>query len=683
MSPERIHVYEIVEPVPRSGPGRAYRARVASAGGPLAEGVLVQLRVVTETEAGGPAVLRDLEREHSAAQKIASPAVGAPVDFGLSDGLAGRRFWSVAPWVEGRTLTDVLAGAGSLPDPFVDAIAKQAADGLTAVHRAGLAAIGLSPDTLLVQDDTSIQILDPAFGAAHAAMRPAGGPAPAALACAAPEAIRDRAHCDERADLYSLGATLFRAMTGRWHRPDDSQALTCEPDSFPARRPSDVHPRLSVFLDELVFALVQPDRAKRFASFAELLKVLDERRDSAWWRSLNIAQESYDEARTERPRPASEPAPTPIPAPSPAPDAAWVAERRKRGFRLARHPARLVDREDELRGLVDAASRLRERGGQVRLIQGGPGSGKTRLVDALLDAIEEIPAAEAPIVLAGEHRRLGIGRPMRAFTEAIMRIVTTERDVTPAQISPLLGDAAAIAGAFAAFLSGSEPPEKSLPLTRDAIVGAFSRAFGSLCASTPVVLVIENLQWADPEALDLFEEIARLTSQMPLMVVGTFQPVGKTAPLSDVLASLRALDHVATIRIEPFSEPETQQIVLNLMAPDERAVALAKRLHKVCDGSGTRIVETIRLLEAEGSLVRDASRRLCATAATAGAELPVSEEAMWRRRIGRLGAAERAVLSMAAVQGYAFDADVVRLALGFSSLDMDRAFESLSAAAMV
>jgi tetratricopeptide (TPR) repeat protein/serine/threonine protein kinase len=683
MATERVHIYETLEPAPRSGPGQAFRARVAAPGGPLAEGSIVQLRVVSETEAGGPGVLRELEREHSAAQRIRSPAVAAPADFGLADGPDGRRFWSVTPWVGGRTLTDVLAGAGSLPDPFVDAIAKQTADGLTAIHRAGLSAIGLSPDKLLVQDDTSIQILDPAFGPAHAAARPAAGPTPGPFACAAPEAIRDRAHSDERADLYSLGATLFRAMTGRWHRPDDAQALACEPDSFPARRPSDVHPRLSVFLDELVFALVQPDRAKRFASFAELVRILEERRESAWWQSLNIAQESYDEARTERPRPASEPLPTPIPSPAPAPDASWVAEHRKRGFRLARHPARLVDREDELTNLVDAASRLRERGGQVRLIQGGPGAGKTRLVDALFDALENVPGGEGPMVLAGEHRRLGIGRPMRAFTEAIMRIVTDGRDVAPAQISPLLGDAAAIAGAFAAFLSGSEPPEKSLPLTRDAIVGAFSRAFGSLCATTPVVLVIENLQWADPEALDLFEELARLTSQLPLLVVGTFQPVAKTAPLSDVLASLRALDHVATIRIEPFAETETQQLVLNLVAPDERAVALSKRIHRVCEGSGTRIVETVRLLEAEGSLVRDAAGRLCAVTGTAAAEMPATEEAMWSRRIGRLGAGDRAVLSMAAVQGYAFDADVVRLALGFSSLDMDRSFESLGAAAMI
>src|SRR5262249_31408235 len=125
-------------------------ARVTSAGGPLAEGAMVQLRVVTEAEAGGAAVLRDLEREHSAAQKISAPAVASPADFGLSDGPQGRRFWSVALWVEGRTLTDVLAGAGPLPDPFVDAIARQTAEGLAAVYRAGLSAIGVSPDSLLV-----------------------------------------------------------------------------------------------------------------------------------------------------------------------------------------------------------------------------------------------------------------------------------------------------------------------------------------------------------------------------------------------------------------------------------------------------------------------------------------------------------------------------------------------------
>lgn len=683
MTGERFQAYEILEPVPRGGPGRAFRARAAEAVGALPAGAMVALRIVGEAEAGGPVVLAELEREHSIARRVLAHSVCAPVDAGVVEGADGRRFYSASPWIEGRTLTDVLAGAPSIPDPFVDAIAKQVTDAVGALHRAGLKVIGLSPESVLVREDTSVVLLDPAFGPACFAAHPQAGQAPPSLLCAAPEAVRGRARADERADLYSLGATLFRAMTGKWHRPDDAQALTCDPESFGARRPSDVHPRLSVFLDELVFALLQPDRGRRFGSCADLARVLEERRESAWWRSLNIAQESYVSVGSERARPASEPPPPPIPQPAPAPDAAWIESRRRPGFRLARHPAPLVDREEELRTLVDAARRLRERGGQVCLVQGGSGTGKTRLVDAMFEAFEEMPRGDAPVVLAGEHRRLGIGRPMRALTESIMRFAADGRDVEGPQVAPLLGDAAGIADAFAAFLSGREPPEKSVALTRDSIAAAFARCFTSLCAMTPVVLVVENLQWADPEALDLFERVARLTADLPLLVVGTYQPVPKPAPLTGTLASLRALDRVTSTKLDPLGEEEATRLVLSIVAADDRGEAFAARVHEGCDGSARRIVETIRLFDAEGLLVRDDLGRLRVTAAALSEPVPDSEEAIWRRRAARLGPRERSVLSMAAVQGFAFDADVVRLALGLSALDMERALEALGAAALV
>ena len=47
---ERIHLYELLEPAPRGGPGKAYRARVAEGGGPFAAGTVVQIRIVTEAE---------------------------------------------------------------------------------------------------------------------------------------------------------------------------------------------------------------------------------------------------------------------------------------------------------------------------------------------------------------------------------------------------------------------------------------------------------------------------------------------------------------------------------------------------------------------------------------------------------------------------------------------------------
>jgi hypothetical protein len=185
--------YEVIEPTPRGGAGRAFRARVAREGAALPVGAAAQLRVVLEDEAGGAAVLERLVAEHEAARRTESALVDAPVEFGVSTDERGRFFWCASRWRDGRTLTEILAGATSLPDPFVDAIAKQAAQAVCAAHRAGVRAVGLSPDSLLLLDDASILLLDPAFGPAHAASWPGSGPASPSLACAAPETIRGRA----------------------------------------------------------------------------------------------------------------------------------------------------------------------------------------------------------------------------------------------------------------------------------------------------------------------------------------------------------------------------------------------------------------------------------------------------------------------------------------------------------
>ncbi len=676
MAAERIHVHELIEPVPRGGPGRVWRARTVESGGPVTVGTLVALRVLDEAEAGGPAGIERLLASHAAARRIRSPAVLTPLDFGVVTAPEGRRFWSASRWVDARPLTAVLAEIPSFPVPLADALVKQAAAALVEVHRAGLHAIGLSPDSLLVQADSSMLLADPALGPAHAATWPATGSAPPAMACAAPEVLAG-APADGRADLFSLGAMLHRAMTGEWHRPVDGAALREDAANMPARRPGDVRPRTSIFLDEIVFTLLQPDAAQRFASAAALREVLDQRRDSAWWKSLQIAQETFVGEGARRALAPAEPPPDPIPGPAPAPDAAWFAPRRARRVRLGIHRAPLIGRADELNALLDTATRLGERGGEVLLLQGEGGAGKTRLLDALIERLQELPPDLAPFVLAGDHRRLGIGRPLRAFSEALTGWIAGERDVVAADVAPLLGDAVAVAPAFAAFLSGGEPPERSLRLTQDVLAASFARVLQNLAAQAPVVLVVESLQWADPEGLDLFGYLARLVADLPVLLVGTYRPVRKQAPLAHLLAALRAHDHVTHQRVEALDAVATAKLTAELVTPEAAALAFGARLHAATGGNPLLVLETLRVLEQDGVLQRDDLGRFVASERLAAAALPSSEDEVFRRRVGSLPAPERQYLAMAAVQGVAFDPAVARVALGHDEAQAARELSAL------
>src|SRR5205085_9608255 len=146
---------------------------------------------------------------------------------------------------------------------------------------------------------------------------------------------------------------------------------------------------------------------------------------------------------------------------------------------------------------------------------------------------------------------------------------------------------------------------------------------------------------------------------------------------------LKALDHVATVKLEPFTEAETLQLVCSFVSTDERSVAFGRRVHAASQGLPLRIVEAIRVLEGEGLLDRDDAGRRRAGDRVAAALLPDTEKAIWERRLALLGTAERAMLTMAVVQGFAFDAQVARLALNLDAADAERALDGLARAALV
>jgi tetratricopeptide (TPR) repeat protein len=683
MPSERIHVYELADALSRGGPGRAFAASVAEAGGPLEVGTPVTVRVVAAADAGDERVLASLAEAHAAARRIDHPWVVAPVDHGFTAGAPGRRFWAASPVTEGRTLADVLAGADVVPDLLTESVVRQAAEALEAVHAAGLAGIGLSPDSVVLRDDGSALLVDVGFGAAvRAWWASAEGTPPSAMMCAAPE-ILDGSAGDATADLYALGALLFRCMTGAWHRPADAKALRGRASEMDGVRPHDERPKCSVFLSEVAYALLRADRRDRIQSASALVEILRERRRSAWWKALHVDEETFVAESPARRAATREPPLPPIPDPAPSPDDAWWARRLVVTPPLRPHATRCVGRDAELAVALDCALGLADTGGRVLLVEGEDGVGKTRLADALVERLAELPAERAPAVLRGEHRRVGIGRPLGAFTEALTGWLHHSRLVGAHDVSPLLGDASAIAASFAAVLSSEDPPAGAAPLTRERLAPAFLRCLRTIAARRPVVLVIENLHWADPEVLDLFEYVARAGADLPLLLVGTFRPVPGDGNLGRHLDSVCALAHARQVRLAPFDAERLTALARELVFPADAAAEVAARVHAIAGGSPGALVETLAALEAEGALVRGGDGVLAAGPQWASVRVPVSTAEAVARRLAPLGPRDRAFLLAACVQGVAFDTDVARIAAGIDTRTAEKVLANLAARGLV
>jgi serine/threonine protein kinase len=166
-------------------------------------------------------VVARFEREAVAAARIEHPNVAAATDFGQ---LENGSFYLVLEFIEGKSLSQLIAEHGALPEERALLIARQIADALSAAHAAGIVHRDLKPDNvMLVTKDGSgdfVKVLD--FGIAKVKIEEAGGDQQALTRLntvmgtpeyMSPEQARGEP-VDLRADLYTVGIILYEMLSG-------------------------------------------------------------------------------------------------------------------------------------------------------------------------------------------------------------------------------------------------------------------------------------------------------------------------------------------------------------------------------------------------------------------------------------------------------------------------------------
>jgi len=160
------------------------------------------------------AAMKQLRMEAMALARVKHPLVVRFLDFGFDP----RWPYLVTEFFEGRPLGELLHAGGALPPEWALYLISQMADALGAVWQAGLVHRDIKPDNILVGPNGNVKLID--FGLAKSealeATRERPGPEMAGTAAyLAPEQAKDASVVDHRADIYSLGVTLYEALTGR------------------------------------------------------------------------------------------------------------------------------------------------------------------------------------------------------------------------------------------------------------------------------------------------------------------------------------------------------------------------------------------------------------------------------------------------------------------------------------
>jgi predicted ATPase len=592
-------------------------------------------------------------REARTASQLNHPNICTVYDFGETEG----RPFIVMELLTGAPLSQRLE-SGPLPPPEFFRVAEETAEALRVAHEKGVIHRDIKPANIFLTEERA-KVVD--FGLASRLVEPlgdetstltmestAGGVLMGTVPYMSPEQLRGE-RVDHRSDIFSFGVVLYQMATGaRPFGAKSGMGVAAAILTEPPPAPRGLCPDLPADLERLILRSLEKDRDRRYPGVAELLEDIRSIRGRTG--DLDFPpKSSWREAGSGR-----------VDVEAPVDPIGWIGK------------SPLVGREAE-RAQLSASLRQASGGrGGVVLIWGEPGIGKTRLGEAVLaDArssgffcltghcyeMEGSPPAIPFVeILEGAVSELGLDR-MRALLEGECADLV--------KLAPRLQSL---------FPDLSVPPEVPPEQERWQLFGAFSAFLEGVGRHRPLVLLLEDLHWADASTLSLLRFLAPRLPEMPVVLVGTLREGAQEdhESLRQALEELlrRRVAHQMTLR--RLGETEVESIVNSLLRR-EIPSRLRAAVFQWSEGNPFFVEEIVQHLLEEGKLF-DSQGLLIDKPTLDRGYMSKTVEFVIRRRIDRLVPETRKTLAAAAVLGRQFGLPLLERLAGN---DADRVLEAV------
>ena len=615
--------YQIQKELGRGGMGIVYLGHDELLDRPVAIKVVSDPNLDTKTRSR-------ILREARLSAHMNHPNIVAVYDAGETEGNP----YIVMEYIEGHT-------AFELPPRDVDEIvdiAIQLCDALAHAHEQGIVHRDLKPENILLTSDGKVKLTDFGLATQLSSRISSDGAVVGTVYYLAPELLQGLT-IDERVDLYALGALLYEWSTGELpFVASDPMAIITQHLFAPAVPPRARNPELPEALDRLILRLLSKSPEDRPASAREVREILQApgllKRDAG----AVLATPSLE----------------------------WIGR------------GRMTGREHELQQARSLWGRAIGGKSQTLLLKGEAGIGKTRLIHELIAQAE---VTEALVLLGLNDAQAA--QPFGAFKQILRSVLEDRIDLLATLPEHVIADLLALVPEYQPhFPDTMVRPALDTALEQQRLFESLAIYLSRLSEHAPVLLVIEDAQWADSGTLYLFRYLVQQIRERPILFVLTYRDIEApgTQALQEVLLDFQREQLARPLALDRLNEEQTQAMLVTFLGA-ELSPELISEIYEVTEGNPFFIEELCKGLVEKGRLVYKDDRLQAVGKELLG--IPSNVRIAIHTRILAMPPQTQKILEAAAVRGRTFELDVIRSVERLDEIELSEALKSAERAQII